>query len=60
VRIGEYCEMDLDKKPDFIDILKRNNEEEIKEYLLRFCKQPKPISPFCYINTKEDNDNDSK
>ena len=43
-----------------IDILKRNNEEEIKEYLLRFCKQPKPISPFCYINTKEDNDNDSK
>ena len=52
--------MDLDKKPDFIDILKRNNEEEIKEYLLRFCKQPKPISPFCYIITKEDNDNDSK
>lgn len=52
--------MDLDKKPDFIDILKRNNEEEIKEYLLRFCKQPKPISPFCYIITKEDNYNDSK
>lgn len=32
-----------------LEILKENNEESIKKYLIQYGKCPKPISPFYFI-----------
>jgi hypothetical protein len=34
---------------DFLEVLNRNNEEEIKSYLLQNGKSPKPRAPFYFI-----------
>ena len=34
---------------DFLDVLKENDEENIKKYLLQYGKAPKPRAPFYFI-----------
>lgn len=43
------------KQDNFIEVMKLNNEEKIREYLLHNGKKPKPISPFIF--TKADKEN---
>ena len=38
---------------DFLDVLKKNNEEEIKKYLVQYGKCPKPRAPFYFIDKEE-------
>lgn len=45
-------------KDEFMDVLMNNNAEEIKKYLLKNGKKPKPIAPFYFIKKdKEENIN---
>ena len=34
---------------DFLDVLKENNEDRIKKYLLQYGKSPKPRAPFYFV-----------
>jgi len=34
---------------EFFDVLKENDEEKIKKYLLQYGKAPKPRAPFYFI-----------
>ena len=34
---------------EFLDVLKENDEEKIKKYLLQYGKAPKPRAPFYFI-----------
>ena len=38
---------------DFLDVLKENDEEEIKKYLIQYGKCPKPRAPFYFIDKEE-------
>ena len=35
---------------DFLEILRRNNEDEIRMFMLRFGKKPKPFSPIYFFD----------
>lgn len=39
---------------DFISVLKRNNNDEMKNYLFQNGKSPKPVAPFYYILKEEE------
>ena len=43
------------KQDNFIEVMKSNNEEEIREYLLHNGKKAKPISPFIFEKMDKDN-----
>ena len=34
---------------EFLDVLKENDEDRIKKYLLQYGKAPKPRAPFYFI-----------
>lgn len=34
---------------DFISILKRNNEDEIRQFILQYGKPPKPFCPIYFF-----------
>lgn len=38
----------------FIDILKDNDENKLKEFLLENGKKAKPFSPFYFVNKDDD------
>ena len=40
---------------DFFDIICRNNEEELSDYLLAKGKSPKSICPVIFITTEDSN-----
>lgn len=39
---------------NFLEVMKDNNEEKIREYLLHNGKKPKPISPFIFTKVDKD------
>lgn len=44
----------MKSEQNFLEILKRNDEKEIQEFLLSFGKKPKPYCPF-YIDKSDIN-----
>ena len=40
----------------FIDILKDNNEDKLKQFLLENGKKPKPFSPFYFVDSNIENE----
>jgi hypothetical protein len=43
---------------DFLELLKRNDKDEIKDYLMRNGKKAKVISPIIFINNNDNNNED--
>jgi hypothetical protein len=40
---------------EFLDVLKENNEESLKKYLIQYGKSPKPRAPFYFLKKEEPN-----
>ena len=46
--------MKIDNKSDFISILKKNDPDSIRKFLLSNGKKPKPYCPFYFEKTEVD------
>lgn len=42
------------EKEEYISILKSANSKEMKEFLLKYGKKPKPINPIYFIPKEEE------
>lgn len=45
------------KESDFMDILRRNDEDEIRKFIMLYGKKPKPFCPIYFFPSETVNDN---
>ena len=51
--------MQKSNQDEFFELLLKNDEIELKNYLLRKGKQPKPVCPISFVSEENENDSNS-